>query len=128
MASTGTEGARALPPTRWTLVARAAHGDTQGRLGALDELLRIYRPVLVRHLTVGMGMERATAEDLVQGFLADRVLVLSASPGRIKKEFKIDVPRPRTVNDVRLFSMVNSIRKELRMEIEQAMSSEVDSE
>jgi ABC-type nitrate/sulfonate/bicarbonate transport system ATPase subunit len=28
-------------------------------------------------------------------YLADRVIVLSARPGKIKRELKIDLPRPR---------------------------------
>lgn len=71
---TGQDRPHQTPSTRWSLVARAAGEDASGRLDAMDELLRIYRPVLVRHLHLGMGMPMDRTEDLVQGFIAERIL------------------------------------------------------
>ena len=34
--------------------------------------------------------------------LGDRVILLSAHPGRIREEFRIDLPRPRDINSVEL--------------------------
>ncbi|MBN2406343.1 MAG: ABC transporter ATP-binding protein [Elusimicrobia bacterium] len=61
-------------------------------------------------------------------FLGDRVLVFTAAPGRIKKEFRIDLPRPRSINDLRLAGITNSIRQEIKDEIDLAMRSETDNE
>ena len=71
---TGQDQPKQTPSTRWSLVARAAAEDASGGLDAMDELLRVYRPVLVRHLHVGMGIPMDRTEDLVHGFIAERIL------------------------------------------------------
>ncbi len=60
--------------------------------------------------------------------LGDRVLVLSSQPGRIKKELCVTLPRPRSLNSVEVGELANVILKELREEIEQVMSKEMDSD
>ena len=63
-----------FPTTRWSLVGRAATpGTDNGRL-ALGELVQIYLPALKAHLTVAMRINPHRADDLLQGFLADKVL------------------------------------------------------
>jgi RNA polymerase sigma-70 factor (ECF subfamily) len=63
-----------FPTTRWSLVGRAASpGTDNGRL-ALGELVQIYLPALKAHLTVAMRIDPHRADDLLQGFLADKVL------------------------------------------------------
>ncbi|MFH1415642.1 MAG: ABC transporter ATP-binding protein [Elusimicrobiota bacterium] len=61
-------------------------------------------------------------------FFGDRVVVFTASPGRIKKEFKIDLPRPRKINDLSFIGITNSIRQEIKDEIEHVMKEEIDNE
>ncbi len=58
--------------------------------------------------------------------LGDRVLVFTARPGRIKKEFSINLPRPREANNAAVLSYVQQIQKELREEIEKVLQEEVD--
>ena len=60
--------------------------------------------------------------------LGDRVLVFSARPGHIKKEFGIDVPRPRDlkVDGPWQTRYINLIQEELREEIEKVLREEVD--
>jgi NitT/TauT family transport system ATP-binding protein len=41
--------------------------------------------------------------------LADRVLVLSSNPGRIKAELKVDLPRPRDRHNTRFEALVDTI-------------------
>ena len=60
--------------------------------------------------------------------LGDRVLVCSARPGRIKKEIKIDLPRPRRLGSLELIKVSNLIMQELRSEIETVMKEELHSE
>jgi NitT/TauT family transport system ATP-binding protein len=46
--------------------------------------------------------------------LADRVLVMSPSPGRLREEFRIDLPRPRDVNSPDVAAVANRIITALR--------------
>ncbi len=46
--------------------------------------------------------------------LGDRVLVFSPRPGRIVSEFRIDLPRPRSLEDHQLVSMASEIMSVLR--------------
>jgi hypothetical protein len=57
-----------FPPTQWTLVARAQEG------GSLDELLCAYCPVLRQYLIRVLRLRPEQAEDLVQDFVARRIL------------------------------------------------------
>ena len=60
--------------------------------------------------------------------LGDRVFVFTARPGKIKKEFKIDLPRPRDINSEGVFVYAQQIQLELRGEIEKVLKEEVDRE
>ena len=46
--------------------------------------------------------------------LGDRVLLFSPPPGRIHDEFKIDLPRPREINNVRLTETAARITRSLK--------------
>jgi RNA polymerase sigma-70 factor (ECF subfamily) len=63
-----------FPATRWTLVGRAGGGDTSVRPLALAELVRLYAPALRAHLLQALRYDEHRADDLLQGFLADKVL------------------------------------------------------
>lgn len=58
--------------------------------------------------------------------LADRVIVLSSRPGRIKREYKIDLPRPRDDGSVEVAALSREIMEILRDEIEKVMKEELD--
>lgn len=60
--------------------------------------------------------------------LADRVIVMAASPGRIKKEFRVQLARPRNVEDVDLTRTVAQILNELKEEVEKVAKAELDSD
>lgn len=68
-----TMEASGFPPTQWTLVscARAPSGRQEE---ALNDLLRIYGPVLRRYLVGILRLRPEEAEDLVQEFVARRIL------------------------------------------------------
>jgi len=88
---TPNRGPQRFPTTHWSLVGRAAaranHDAGAGKV-ALGELVRIYLPALRAHLIGPMGIGRDRAEDLLQGFLADKVLeqnmIAAADPERGK--------------------------------------------
>ena len=69
------EQTRAYPPTHWSLVDRAASGSPETGGKALDELLRKYRPALLSHLRYAKRLQPELAEDLLQGFIQDKILV-----------------------------------------------------
>lgn len=49
--------------------------------------------------------------------LGDRVIVFTARPGKIKKEFTIALPRPRDINDPALAQVSSQVMAELKSEI-----------
>ena len=60
--------------------------------------------------------------------LGDRVFVFTARPGRTKKEFKIELLRPRDINSEEIAIYAKQIQNELREEIEKVLKEEVDRE
>lgn len=63
-----------FPETHWTLIRDAAEAQSDRGRQALDRLLRRYRPVLHWHLTAYRRMSAADADDLLQGFIVNKVL------------------------------------------------------
>jgi DNA-directed RNA polymerase specialized sigma24 family protein len=69
------------PQTRWSLIARVQAEDPRVRENAMNELLAIYYPVLRKYLVAGMGLSPDAAVDLLQGFVADKILGQDALAG-----------------------------------------------
>lgn len=46
--------------------------------------------------------------------LGDRVLLFTPRPGKIRAEFKVDLPRPRDINDVEVAQLASTITNELK--------------
>lgn len=67
-----------FPHTRWSLVARACVPPDQTSCDALDELLRMYCPVLKKHLVRDMNFTPHAADDLVQDFVARKIMANNA--------------------------------------------------
>jgi RNA polymerase sigma-70 factor (ECF subfamily) len=68
------DGGGAYPTTQWSLVRAASSGEEDARRDALTQLVRRYVPVLVKHLVRGRKLTPDQADDVVQSFLADKVL------------------------------------------------------
>ncbi len=60
--------------TRWSLVAHAQDTDPGARMEALAALLQTYLPVLKWYLGRHYGLDPHQREDLVQGFVAAKIL------------------------------------------------------
>jgi NitT/TauT family transport system ATP-binding protein len=57
--------------------------------------------------------------------LADRVLVMSAAPGRLLEEFRIHAPRPRSLDDVLVARVVSEIHDLLMREVDASVAREM---
>lgn len=68
--------------------------DAQTRQIMSDELLSLWEQIGASVLMVTHDLEEAIA-------LADTVVVLTAGPATVKKQFTVDLPRPRSVREVR---------------------------
>lgn len=56
--------------------------------------------------------------------LADRVVTMTRRPGRIKREFVVDIPRPRQIEDRDVGGLAARLREDLREEIEAVLLEE----
>jgi NitT/TauT family transport system ATP-binding protein len=56
--------------------------------------------------------------------LGNRVVLLTFRPGRVKSEFPIDLPRPRTLEDPNVARVAREILDELRDEINRSLEAE----
>jgi NitT/TauT family transport system ATP-binding protein len=88
--------------------------DVQTRALMEDELLALWSSLSASVVFITHDLEEAIA-------LADRVLVLTAGPGTLKGAYKIDLPRPRTVSEVRFdprfMELYQEIWQDLREEV-----------
>jgi NitT/TauT family transport system ATP-binding protein len=64
------------------------------------------------------------AEEAV--YLANRVVVMTASPGKIKQEFKIELARPRQMGSTDNAYYTAKIMKALKEEVEKVAKAEYD--
>lgn len=81
---------RPFPTTRWSLVTLAAASDAETKREALGVLLQRYLPALRAHLRLNKGLSPDKSEDLLQGFIADKVVEqdLIAQARRDKGRFR----------------------------------------
>ena len=63
-----------LPPTRWSMVARACDREGETWLADIASITLIYRPVLVRYLILRLRVSPDRAEDIVQAFLLEKLM------------------------------------------------------
>jgi len=87
--------------------------------GSLDALTRerLYAEIQELHSRTRKTVLFVTHNTREAACLADRVLVLTARPARIKKVITVDLPRPRDFYDARVSVLAGQILAELRSEI-----------
>ena len=91
--------------------------DAQTRDLLHDELERIWKETGRTIIFVTHNVREAAR-------LGDRVIVLTFRPGRIKREFVVDLPRPRQIEDGSVAGMARQILDELREEIDKSLDHE----
>jgi NitT/TauT family transport system ATP-binding protein len=95
--------------------------DAQTRDSLHDELQDIWAQTGKTILFVTHNVREALV-------LGDRVLLMSARPGRIKREFKCKLPRPRHIEDHALVDATREVLADLREEVLAAQQEEVEHE
>ncbi len=85
--------------------------DEQTRLHLQDELLRLWEESRKTILFVTHGLDEAVR-------LADRVLVMTARPGRIKSEVPVPLGRPRGYREIRETPVYGALTARLWDELE----------
>lgn len=88
--------------------------DVQTRLLMENELLDLWSTTGASVAFVTHDLEEAIA-------LSDRVVVITAGPGTVKGEYRVDIPRPRSIAEVRFeprfVELYEEIWKDLRDEV-----------
>jgi NitT/TauT family transport system ATP-binding protein len=91
--------------------------DVQTRSIMADELLALWELTRPAVVFVTHDLEEAIA-------LADKVVVITAGPGSVKATFRVDLPRPRKVQEIRFteafVALYSEIWNALRDEVETA--------
>jgi RNA polymerase sigma-70 factor (ECF subfamily) len=64
----------AFPTTHWSLVARAGRGGVEAQRQALIQILNRYMPALRLHLVARKRMDSNRADDVLQSFLAGKII------------------------------------------------------
>ena len=85
--------------------------DKQTKNTLRDELEKIWEITKRTFVYVTHSVEEAM-------FFADRIVMMSALPGRVKKIIKLDFARPRKIDDPEFVHIRAEILKELRTEVE----------
>lgn len=95
--------------------------DSQTKRILQNELQRIWTETQKTIVFVTHSVEEAV-------LLADRIVVMAANPGRIKAEFRLDLERPRYLEDAQLRAIVGEIMNDLKEEVEKVAQEEFDLE
>ena len=91
--------------------------DAQTRDLLHDELERIWAETQRTIVFVTHNVREAVR-------LGDRVVLLTFRPGQVKREYRIDLPRPRHLEDVHVAGSAREILNDLREEINKSIEEE----
>jgi len=92
--------------------------DAQTRNLMQKELLRIWSATRKTILFVTHSVDEAV-------FLADRVVVMTARPGKIREDISVDLPRPRDRTSREFIAVRGKVLSELDEEFEKARAKEL---
>jgi NitT/TauT family transport system ATP-binding protein len=83
--------------------------------GALDAMTRDHLHLELQELWMDTGMTAVFVTHNVReaAVLADRVLVMSRAPGRIVSEHRVDLPRPRHMEDPGIMPLAGRVLEDL---------------
>lgn len=81
--------------------------DIKMRFFLEDEVIRLWKATGATVLFITHNLEEAV-------YLAERVLVLSTKPAKIKAEFNIDIPRPRKISDEKFINIRREITEMIK--------------
>jgi NitT/TauT family transport system ATP-binding protein len=95
--------------------------DAQTREILQGELQRVWQETRNTFVFVTHNVREAV-------FLADRVILMSAPPGNLMAEHRIEAPRPREFEDVLLSKVVVDIHEHLHREVEKVVAREIGPE
>jgi NitT/TauT family transport system ATP-binding protein len=84
--------------------------DAMTRDNMHDELERIWREVGLTVVFVTHNVREAVR-------LGDRTILMESGPGRVKREYNINLPRPRHQEDVEVAQMSGRLTDELKAEV-----------
>ncbi|MBU3216330.1 ABC transporter ATP-binding protein [Clostridium estertheticum] len=93
--------------------------DSQTKMMLQQELQRIWVNTKKTIIFITHNAEEAV-------YLANRVVVMAANPGRIKQEFKIELARPREMESCDIAYYTSKIMKALKEEVEKVAKAEYD--
>jgi NitT/TauT family transport system ATP-binding protein len=96
--------------------------DAQTRAVLQEELLRLWEETRKTVVYVTHSIDEAV-------LLGDRVVVMTAHPGRVKTEFRIDLPRPRdltTTSTPAYAALTGAVWAALRDEVRAAMAQDAE--
>jgi NitT/TauT family transport system ATP-binding protein len=97
---------------------------------ALDALTRedLYTELQNLWLSQGTTVVFVTHNVREAVTLGDRIVVLAPRPGRIRREFKIGLPRPRTIDDLQVAEIAHEVTQWVRGEPKEVEGGAADSE
>jgi NitT/TauT family transport system ATP-binding protein len=95
--------------------------DAQTREILQEELQRVWQETRNTFVFVTHNVREAV-------FLADRVILMSAPPGTLMAEHRIEAPRPREFEDILLSKVVVDIHDHLHREVEKVVAREIGPE
>jgi NitT/TauT family transport system ATP-binding protein len=95
--------------------------DAQTRDLLHDELERIWKETRQTIIFITHNVREAAR-------LGDRVVVMTFRPGRIKAEIRIDLPRPRHMENAEVAHLAGEVMENLKEEIHKSVESEYRNE